>query len=193
MDLEEIQSQFEKALAELNEESEKRGYEQKAVICNEQGVFIDFAGVELNYSRYSLEDNLEYYLTQQTEKHESYQRVLQNHKLKTKIELRKFNSSWYSFLQRFSKPQPEGWRDVINRAAVKVAFDRTIKTGALLGKYFFENFAADYTKNKFDDVRKKLVVSTDNIHHIADDIETLDTLRLHYLEHKELIWYGKQS
>ena len=54
MDLEEIQSEFEKALAKLNEESEKRGYDQKAVICNDQGVFIEFAGVEVNYSIYSL-------------------------------------------------------------------------------------------------------------------------------------------
>ena len=193
MDLEEIQPQFEKALAELNEESKKRGYDQTAVICNEQGVFIDFASVGVNYSLYSLEDNLEYYLTQQTEKHESYQRVLQNHKLQTKIELRKLNNSFYSFLQRFSKPQPEEWKKIIDRATVKVAFDRTIKTGALLGKYFFENFAADYTKNKCDEVRQKLVVFTENIHSIANDIETLDTLRLYYFKHKELVWYGKQS
>ena len=119
--------------------------------------------------------------------------MLQYHKLQNKIELRKFNSSWYSFLQRFSKPQPEEWKNIIDRATVKVAFDRTITTGALLGKYFFENIAADYTKNKLDDVRQKLVGFTENIHNIANDIETLDTLRLYYFKHKELVLYGKQS
>lgn len=193
MNLEGIQPQFEKALAELNEESEKRGYDQKAVICNDQGVFIEFAGVGVNYSRYSLEDNLEYYLTQQAEKHESYLRVLQNYKLQTKIELRKFNSSLHSFLQRFAKPQLEELENIIDRTTVKVAFDRTMKTGALLGNYFFENFAADYTKKKCDDVRQKLVIFTDNIHKIADDIETLDTLKLGYFKDKKLVWYGKQS
>ncbi len=193
MDLEEIQSQFEKALAELNAESEKRGYEQKAVICNGQGVFIDFAGVEVNYSIYSLEDNLEYYLTQQTERHTSYERVLQINNLLTRKELRKFNSKLYSFFQRLSKPQQEDWDNIIGRATVKVAFDKTVKAGALLGKYFFEEVAADYTKKHFDDVRENLVGLTEKIYEHADELETLDTMRLYYFKHQELARHGKQG
>src|SRR3989344_7903409 len=138
MSLEEIQQRFELALEELNQESKKRRIPQKAIICNEQGVVIEFAGVEVSYSTYSLSDNLEDYLGNQAEKHQSYQRLLQTYKRQSKKELQKFNNPFYSFLQRFQKPSKEQLEKKIGQYMVKVAFDKAIKEGALLGKYFFE-------------------------------------------------------
>ena len=193
MGLEEIQRRFENALAELNEESEKRGFPQKAIICNEYGVFIDFAGVEINYSLYSLGDNLEDYLTGQAERHESYLRLLQKHKLQTKKELQRCNGGFYTFLQRFSRPSKDELEQKIERAMVKIAFDKAIKEGASLGNLFFEEIVADHTKTRFDDLRQKLVIATENIYDNAKELEDIDIDWLQYFRNKELLWYGKQG
>ncbi len=194
MSLEESQQRFEVALEELNQECEKRGALQKAIVCNDYGVFIDFAGVEVNYSNYSLTDHLEEYLNEQEVRHNIYQRVLQNHQLQTKTELRRLNSVWYAFFQRFSgRPQPDEWEKTIDLAMIKVAFDKTLKEGALLGKYFFEEIVVDYTKNRFDDIRLNLVKSTDIIYKNAKDLEAIDVEKLQYFRNKELLWYGSKG
>lgn len=193
MDLEKIQGQFELALEEFNQASQKRGFLQKTITCNDYGVFINFAGIEVNYSLYSLEDNVEDYLAKQAEKHKSYLRLLQDHRLQTKKELQNFNSPLYSFLQRFSKPSKEELEKILDQAIVKVAFDNVLKEGGLLGKYFFEDIVVDYTKNKSDEVRQKLVSYTEAIHKNAKELESLDTDILQYFRNKNLLWYGKQS
>ena len=108
MNLESIQKRFESALEELNEEYRKRKIAQKAVICNFQhGVFIDFAGVEVNYSLSSLEENVGDYLQKQEDKHQSYLRVLQQHRLNKKKELQRSAQPLRVLFQRFSKPKPK--------------------------------------------------------------------------------------
>ena len=194
MKLEKIQGQFESALEDFNQASQKRGFLQDKITCNEEhGVFIDFAGVEVNYSLYSLEDNIGDYLTKQAEKHKIYLRLLQDHRLQTKKKLQIFNSSLYLFLQRFSKPSEEELEKRIDRAIVKVAFDKVLKEGALLGKCFFEEMAADYTKKRFDEVRQKIVDYADSIYENAKELESLDTDKLQYFRNKNLLWHGKHG
>lgn len=193
MSLEELQSKFELALEDFNQASQKRGSPQESITCNDYGVFIDFAGVEVNYSLYSLEDNVEDYLAKQTEKHKTYLRMLQDHKSQTKRQLENFNRSLNSFIERFSKPSKEELEQKIERTIVKIAFDKVLKEGGLLGKYFFEEIAADYTKKKCDEVREKLVSYTESIHQNAKDLESLDIDRLQYFRNKNLLWYGKQG
>jgi len=193
MDLEELQGAFESALEDFNQASEKRGSPQKSITCNDYGVFIDFAGVEVNYSLYSLEDNVEDYLTTQTEKHKTYLRLLQDHRLQTKRELHLFNSPFYSFKERFSKLSQEELEQKLGQTITKIAFDRVLKEGGLLGKYFFQEIAVDYTKHKFDEARQKLVNYAEAIHQNAKELEALDIDRLQYFRNRKLLWYGKQA
>ena len=193
MRLEEIQRQFELALEDFNQASEKRGSPQKSITCNDYGVFIDFAGVEVNYSLYSLEDNVEDYLTIQTEKHKTYLRLLQDHRLQTKRELHLFNSSLYPFLERFSKLSEEELEDKLGLTIAKIAFDKVLKEGGLLGKYFFKEIAVDYTRHKCDEAREKLVNYAEAIHQNAKELESLDIDRLQYFRNRNLLWYGKQG
>ena len=193
MGLEELQGAFESALEDFNQTSEKRGSPQKSITCNDYGVFIDFAGVEVNYSLYSLEDNVEDYLTTQTEKHKTYLRLLQDHRLQTKRELHLFNSPFYSFKERFSKLSQEELEQKLGQTITKIAFDRVLKEGGLLGKYFFQEIAVDYTKHKFDEARQKLVNYAEAIHQNAKELEALDIDRLQYFRNRKLLWYGKQA
>ncbi|MDO8511128.1 MAG: hypothetical protein Q7S55_03095 [Nanoarchaeota archaeon] len=193
MGLEELQGTFELALEDFNQASQKRGSPQKSITCNDYGIFIDFAGVEVNYSLYSLEDNVEDYLTTQTEKHKTYLRLLQDHRLQTKRELHLFNSSLYSFLERFSKLSQEEIEQKLDQTIAKIAFDKVLKEGGLLGKYFFKEIAVDYTKHKCDEARQKLVNYAESIHQNAKELESLDIDRLQYFRNRNLLWYGKQA
>lgn len=191
MELEIIQERFKTALAEFSQEFLKLGYSQKAIICNDYGVFINFAGAEVNYSHYSLDDNLEHYLKQQEGAHTSFLRVLLEHKLHTKRNLKRSNSSIYTFLQGLAKPSKEDLEKTIQQGVAKVAFDRTLMEGALLGKYFFEEFVVDYTKNRHDEIQKRIVAMTDNIYLNLTEIKSMDTALLEYLRNRELVWYAK--
>jgi len=191
MSHEDHETRFLLALEELNTESEKRGYPQKAIKCNNYGLFINFAGIEVNYSLYSLDDDLEGYFTQQAEKHECYLRVLQIHKLQSKRELQKFSGAFYTFLQRISKPSKKDLEETIERGMVKVAFDKVLKEGALLGKYFFEDYVGD--TGNLEPIKEKLINLNQEIYGHAKDLEAIDKERLQYFKNKNLEWYAQQG
>jgi len=187
MDLPEIQDRFEQVVAEFVRATEKRGYQQNTVICNEYGVFIDFNGVGVNYSLYSLEDkdNLENYLIQQTEKHHIYGRLLYQHKVQTKKALEKQSSPIHNFLSKFSRAPKESLEQRIDAQTVRIIFDQVLKEGGLLGNYFFREIARDYTKyskKKGEELRIMLVHWTETIYKNAEELETLDKEILTRLE-----------
>lgn len=193
MGLEELQRKFELALEEFNLVSQKRGFSQNSVTCNDYGVFIDFAGVEVNYSLYSLEDNLEDYITKQAERHKIYLRLLKENILLTKKELQIFDNPVYSFVLRFLKPPQEELENILDQATIKVAFDKVLQEGALLGKYFFEEIAVTYTKDRFDGLRQNLVIYNEGIHLKAKELESLNMDKLQYFKNKNVLWYAKHS
>lgn len=192
MSLEELQGNFELALKNFDRISRERGFTPENITCNEDyGVFINFDGVEVNYSHRSLEDNLGDYLAEQVERHKIYLRSLKHHALETQKELRRFNHPAYSFLQRFFKPRLKELENKLDETTIEVAFDKVLQEGALLGKYFFEEIAVDYTKNRFDERRQRLVTYTKIIHKKAKELESLDKDKLQYFRNKNLLWYGK--
>ncbi|MEK6939218.1 MAG: hypothetical protein AABX31_00675 [Nanoarchaeota archaeon] len=193
MELEPIQQRFELALEEFEQKSAKIGLPQKNIKCNDYGVFINFHGVEVNYSLYSLEHELEDYLSQQAEQHERYKRLLQDHKSQTKKKLKRMNSSVAALVQRFSKPSKKELESLIGLMMAKVAFDKVIKEGALLGRFFFEEIVSDYTKAEFDEQRKKVVNVTGIIYENAKELEAIDIDSLQYFRNKELLWYGAKG
>lgn len=200
MGLEEVQERFELALEELNQECEKRKYPQNAIVWNNYGVFINFGGVEVNYSHYSLTDDVEAYFIQQEKKHEAYLRVLQDHRLQMKRDLKSRTNAVASFVQRFSKIPPAKLEQIINQTIIKVTFDKTLIAGSLLGHYFFEEFAKKYikteleeTKTELEETRQKLMTHLNNIHRNTKALESEDQDRLQYFRNKQLLWYGNKG
>ena len=194
--LDEIRDRFEIALYELDEACQNSGLPQKFITCNDYGIFIDFAGIEVNYSLYSLTDDMPGYLKRQTERHSSYLRSLRNHTFQTRKDLLICNDSLYSFfLERFFKPSQEELEERIARTRIKIAYDKVLKEGALLGKCFFEEIVVDYTtgNGSLEERRRKLIGYTRAIYINAKRLESLDTDKLHYSSNKHLVWYGKHS
>ena len=103
------------------------------------------------------------------------------------------NSSVAALVQRFSKPSKKELESLIGLMMAKVAFDKVIKEGALLGRFFFEEIVSDYTKAEFDEQRKKVVNVTGIIYENAKELEAIDIDSLQYFRNKELLWYGAKG
>ncbi|GEM_PF-4369461 len=192
MDGEELEERFKATLEEFNGECQKRGRVQEIVTYNDHGVFLNFYGVGVNYSISSLaKEEIQDYLVVQEEAHKIYLRTLQNHRLEMKKELKGFNSFWLSFFQRFSKSSAVELEEIIGRTKLQVSFDKVLRDGALLGKYFFEEIVVDYTKNNLDEIRQRLIIANQNIYENAQDLLSIDQDRLHYFRHKNHLWYEK--
>lgn len=209
MNLEEIQKNFELALAELDIECRKNGYVQESVICDEvEGVSITFdslddlkkdkenllqaANVRVNYSNVALMQNAEEYLKEQEEKHRTYQRVLQNHKLEMKKELQMYNSWIFNLLKRSSRPAQKDLEATIQREQLKLSFDKVFRDGALLGHYFFVEMVGD-VPSALKKTKENLVTLTSNILENTKELYRIDKERLDYLEKRNRSPYGKSK
>src|SRR3989344_3663665 len=192
MNGEEIQQLFEVALEEFEQECKKAKYTQKEIMWdNKHGVFINFAGIEVNYSTFALaDDNVEYYLHAQEDKHNSYHKVLQEHRLGMRKELKSFNSALYSLIQRWTKPSASELEKMINQTRLKISFDKVLTEGARLGNYFFREEVGEVPA-ALQKTKEALITNTQNIFENAKDLYSVDQDRLQYFRNKYLLWYKK--
>jgi len=194
MESEEIQARFEIAVEEFNQECQKQKAIQQIIIYNNNGVFIDFQGVTINYSLPCLsKDEIKDYLSAQENAHQICVRLLQEQRSVKKKALRVSNSFLASFLLRLSRPSAALLEDIIQKTKLEIAFDKALTEGSLLGQYFFKEVASEYTKHAFDDIRQRLVNHAQNMYENAKDLHSIDVDRLQYFRNKKLLWYeGKK-
>ncbi|MDP3698396.1 MAG: hypothetical protein Q8R47_02315 [Nanoarchaeota archaeon] len=194
MNKEEIEQLFEIALEEFEQECKKAKYAQKEIMCdNKHGVFINFAGIEVNYSTFALaDDNVEYYLHVQEEKHNLYHKVLQEHRLKMRKEWKSFNSVVHSLIQRWTKPSAPELEKMINQTRMKISFDKVLTEGARLGNYFFREEVGEVPA-ALQKTKNALITHTENIYENAKDLYSADQDRLQYFRNKYSLWYEKNA
>lgn len=163
-------------LAQFNQKLEKQEITQEDIVQNnDYGVFVTFKGIILNYNLPEFDQNTKEYLIDQAQRHTTFLKVLQEHRMERKRKLHQQKNAKYLVL-----PASE-LQDGIANLPMQIAFDEMYKEAALIGKYFFQVRKEEGVITDLKPILENLIGLTQSIYINARELEFTDNEWLEYL------------